>query len=107
MLEPLGWTWDPVGIEYDVRGARNTAPFLNFSRNQITTFWLGDGSNPVWHSMLVFDPVDHTARTWVVRDGGNPYARMPEPSSFALVGLGAAVAGALRLRGTVRRKGRA
>jgi hypothetical protein len=86
LLHQVGWRWeylDPFSPFQDyVSGS--AGPFVNFPQS---TFWLGE--NVWWSFVCSTDGADaETSRAWAVREGGAPQARVPEPSSLLLLGLG-------------------
>jgi hypothetical protein len=90
MLVSLGWIADAIApYEYEATGS--AGPFLNFNLLQ---YWLDDAAGGmVWNAIVVYDVPDggvgSAQGAWAVRDGGNPYARTPEPSTLLLVAVGA------------------
>lgn len=89
LMARLGWHYDEGGIDL-VPG--DIGPFLNFltaSPNNDNAYLIWLTGQYWWSPFYGVDYADSDFATpWAVRDGGNPYARVPEPSSLALFGLG-------------------
>jgi hypothetical protein len=86
LVEQLGWHWDMSLTDY-ISGSRG--PFLSTPVSMITPGrW--------WSPIVDVDGADGAiprAAAWAVRDG-NPLARVPEPSTLLMLGIGVAVFGA-------------
>ena len=99
----LGWRTDgSYTYAYPPSGA--LGPFLNFhSTNAYPVFWFENRSNEAWHPTFIWDVMDGGSESpqgaWAVREG-QPNARVPEPSTLLVMGLGSL--GLLRARRTVR-----
>ncbi|MET0165155.1 MAG: PEP-CTERM sorting domain-containing protein, partial [Vicinamibacterales bacterium] len=109
MLVHLGWGNRSGGLPSDSWGdyeAGSHGPFINLSTG-LDGAWLANSGGLMWIAVLQFDVpdggMDSNQLAWAVRDGGNPYSRVPEPSTLLLVGVGAF--GVLRsVRGRVAKR---
>lgn len=94
LLTQLGWHWSAWG---DVQ-VGEVGPFLYFRDTPwpaVPMYWLGNESAAIWNETYGYDwrdgGGDAPAGVWAVRDG-NPFARVPEPSTLMLVAAGAMLA---------------
>ena len=98
LFAQLGWEAGP----HEYIRASDVGPFVNVLTPGVDRYWLDQAFNIAWHEYFVFDiedgGVESAQGAWAVRQGA-PVARVSEPSTLLLFGVGI---GALTRRLRVR-----